>query len=207
MRPLHIAFATSIALVMATSWPAISAPAATAMAITQKQAALKGLTFARDRANEQRVDKLIVGLKRDAAPVRATAMSEDRAVALGRAAGLRLKALRRLEGRAHLMQLERPMTVSEARVVAVRLAQDVDVEYAEPNVRFRALATPNEVRYAQWQWNLLAPTSSYTGAAGAISVTATTVGGGNLPPAWDVSNRQGRRGRDHRYRHRQSRGP
>ena len=50
-----------------------------------------------------------------------------------------------------------------------------------------SLAIPNEVRYAQWQWNLFAPTSSYTGAAGATSVTATAVGGGNLPPAWDLS--------------------
>lgn len=187
MRPLHVAFATSITLAMATSWPATSAPAATVTAITQKQAALKGLTFARSGASEQRVDKLIVGLKRNAAAERATVMSDDRAVALSRTAGLRLKTLRRLEGRAHLMQLERPMTVSEARVVAARLAQDADVEYAEPNVRFRALATPNEVRYAQWQWNLFAPTSSYTGSAGATSVTAMTVGGGNLPPAWDVS--------------------
>ncbi len=60
MRPLHVAFATSIAAVIVTSWPANSAPAAAVM--TQKQAALRGLTVTRN-AREPRVDKLIVGLK------------------------------------------------------------------------------------------------------------------------------------------------
>ena len=185
MRPLHVAFATSIAAVIVTSWPAYSAPAAAVM--TPKQAALKGLTVTRN-AREQRVDKLIVGLKDTAVAARAETLSADRVQSLGRSAGITLKALRPLEGRARLMQLDRSMTVSEARAVAARLAQDPTVEFAEPNVRFHVLAVPNEVRYAQWQWNLFAPTSSYTGAAGASSVTATAVGGGNLPPAWDVSS-------------------
>ena len=185
MRPLHVAFATSIAAVIVTSWPAYSATAAAVM--TPKQAALKGLTVTRN-AREPRVDKLIVGLKDTAVAARAETLSADRVQSLGRSAGITLKALRLLEGRARLMQLDRSMTVSEARAVAARLAQDPTVEFAEPNVRFHVLAVPNEVRYAQWQWNLFAPTSSYTGAAGASSVTATAVGGGNLPPAWDVSS-------------------
>ena len=184
MRPLYVAFATSIAAVIVTSWPANSAPAAAVM--TQKQAALRGLTITRN-VREPRVDKLIVGLKETAAAARVEVLNADRVQLMGRSAGITLKALHPLEGRAHLMQLDRSMTVSEARAIAARLAQDSTVEFAEPNVRFHVLATPNEVRYTQWQWNLFAPTSSYTGAAGATSVTATAVGGGNLPPAWDFS--------------------
>ncbi len=46
---------------------------------------------------------------------------------------------------------------------------------------------PNEPRFTQWQWNLFAPTSSYTGSTGASTVTATAAGGANLPPAWDLT--------------------
>ena len=77
--------------------------------------------------------------------------------------------------------------------MAARLAQDPSVEYAEPNIRFRALATPNEPRFTQWQWNLFAPTTSYTGSTGATTpaVTATATGGANLPLAWDYTTGSG----------------
>ncbi|HTN47826.1 MAG TPA: hypothetical protein VMK32_00175, partial [Burkholderiaceae bacterium] len=183
MRPLHLAVVAAIAAAAITSWAA-GAPR-TSSALTEKQAALRGLPS--PAKPEPRVSKLIVGLKSSAVAERVSAMSEDRVAALSRAAGLGMKALRPLEGRAHLMQLERSMTLSEARAVAARLAQEPGVEYAEPSVRFHVLATPNEVRYAQWQWNLFAPTTSYTGATTNGSVTATATGGANLPPAWDYS--------------------
>lgn len=186
IRPVHIAFVASIAAVVVTAWPASSAYSTGLM--TQKQAALQGLVATR-KAPEQKVDKLIVRLRTGKSQAQASAMSADRAQALARSAGTGMKALRTLAGGSHLMQLDGPMTVSEARAVAARLAQDPSVEYAEPNIRFRALAMPNEPRFAQWQWNLFAPTTSYTGSTGASTpaVTATATGGANLPLAWDYT--------------------
>ena len=82
-----------------------SAPPAGSM--TPKQAALKGLTVTRN-AREPRVDKLIVGLQgHRKSQARAETLSADRAQSLGRRPASRMKALRPLEGRAHLMQLDR----------------------------------------------------------------------------------------------------
>jgi serine protease len=185
IRPIHIAFAVSVAGAIATAWPVSSAYSTGLM--TQKQAALKGLVATR-KVPEQKVDKLIVRLRTGKSQVQASAMSSDRAQALSKSAGVGMKALRTMAGGSHLMQLDGPMTVAEARAVAARLAQDPAVEYAEPNVRFRALAMPNETRFTQWQWNLFAPTSSYTGSTGGAStVTSTAVGGANLPLAWEYT--------------------
>ncbi len=184
IRPIHIAFAVSVAGAIATAWPVSSAYSTGLM--TQKQAALKGLVVTR-KVPEQKVDKLIVRLRTGKSQVQASAMSADRAQALSKSAGVGMKALRTMAGGSHLMQLDGPMTIAEARAVAARLAQDPAVEYAEPNVRFRALATPNEPRFTQWQWNLFAPTSSYSGSTGASTVTSMAVGGANLPPAWDYT--------------------
>jgi serine protease len=184
IRPIHIAFAVSVAGSIATAWPASNAYSTGLM--TQKQAALKGLIATR-KVPEQKVDKLIVRLRTGKSQVQASAMSADRAQALSKSAGVGMKSLRTMAGGSYLMQLDGPMTVAEARAVAARLAQDPAVEYAEPNVRFRALAMPNEPRFTQWQWNLFAPTSSYTGSTGASTVTSMAVGGANLPPAWDYT--------------------
>ena len=72
------------------------------------------------------------------------------------------------------------------RNAALRAAAPVS-SFLLPSIKAHALATPNEVRFTQWQWNLFAPTTSYTGATGQGSVTATAAGGSNLPSAWDSS--------------------
>ncbi len=70
--------------------------------------------------------------------------------------------------------------------------RDSDVEYAEPDVMFKRLATPNDTRFPDLQWNLFAPTSTYTGAlAGGGTKSALAVGGANLPLAWDVTTGHG----------------
>ncbi len=53
----------------------------------------------------------------------------------------------------------RPMTLSEARAVAARLASDPMVEYAEPDVAMKPFAVPNETDFALKQWNLFPPAS------------------------------------------------
>jgi serine protease len=184
MRLVHAVLVGTIA-VGVTGWPASVAYSTGQM--TQKQAAIQGLTATR-KTSEATVDKLIVKLRTNKTQAQATTMSAARAQSLAKSAGTGMKSLRSLAGGAHLMQLDRPMTVSEARVVAARLVQDPDVEYAEPNVRFRKLAVPNEPRYTQWQWNLFAPTTTYTGAISSGGTLASpAVGGANLPAGWDLT--------------------
>lgn len=177
-RPSQLPVAVAIAAVFA--WPASTAYSTGLL--TPKQAKLQGLV-ATAKVREQKVDKLIVKLKTPKSETLATAMSATRAQSLAKTAGTGMKALRTTAGGAHLMQLDRAMPLSEARAMAARLAQDEAVEYAEPDVRFKALAVPTEPRFAQWQWNLFAPVSMYT--SGAVTTPAT--GGANLPPAWDYT--------------------
>ncbi len=182
IRPLHFAFAVSAAAALATAWPVSGARVDSAP--TPKVVRSK-TPVAHQQATGQKVDKLIVKLRGSRTQVRAAALSADRVQAMSTSAGVGMKALRAMAGGSHLMQLDSAMTLDEARAAAARIAQDPNVEYAEPNVRFRALFDPNDSRYMQWQWNLFSPTSSYTGQAGAATVTATAAGGANLPPAWD----------------------
>lgn len=177
-RPSQLSVALAIAAVAA--WPA--SIAYSTGVLTPKQAKLQGLV-ATAKQHEQKVDKLIVKLRTPKAEALATAMSATRTQSLAKTAGTGMKALRTTAGGAHLMQLERAVPLSEARAMAARLAQDESVEYAEPDVRFKALAVPNEPRFAQWQWNLFAPVSMYTSG----TVTTPAVGGANLPPAWDYT--------------------
>lgn len=169
-----------IALAAVAAWPASTAYSTGVL--TPKQAKLQGLV-ATAKQREQKVDKLIVKLRTPKSEVLATAMSATRAQSLAKTAGTGMKALRMTAGGAHLMQLDRAVPLSEARAMAARLAQDEAIEYAEPDVRFKALAVPNEPRFAQWQWNLFAPASTYASSA----VTAPATGGANLPPAWDYT--------------------
>ena len=54
---------------------------------------------------------------------------------------------------------------------------------------FKKLATPNETRFNDWQWNLFAPTSTYTGCPVYRwqRQIGDGTGGANLPLAWDVT--------------------
>jgi serine protease len=182
--PRPIACALALLAAVGSAWPVSSAYSTGVM--TPKQAALRGLVATR-KTSEPPVGSLIVKLRSGKA--QASAMSSDRVRSLSKAAGIGMSSLRPLAGGAHLLRLDAPMPVAEARAVAARLAQDPDVEYAEPNVRFRALAVPNEPRFTQWQWNLFAPTTNYTGAISGTnsSLSAIAVGGANLPAAWDLS--------------------
>ncbi len=50
-------------------------------------------------------------------------------------------------------------------------------------------AVPDDPRFSEWQWNLFAPTSTYTGGflSGNATKSAVATGGANLPVAWDIS--------------------
>ncbi len=170
---------------------AVALPASTANTnarMTAKQAALKGMVAPSSAAPEQMVSRLIVKLRSPSASELVSPMSASRMQALSASAGVGMKSVRAMAGSASLLALDTPLPLSEAKAVAARLARDPSVEYAEPDIMLKKFATPNDTRFNDWQWNLFAPTSTYTGAlTGGGTLAATATGGANLQLAWDVT--------------------
>jgi len=126
-------------------------------------------------------DRLIVKYKDDSDTARtgvpARALDRARQALIDRAGqtyGATLRALRATANGAHVFQLNRTMTVDEARQLAAELkSRDANVEYAEPDRVMVPLATPTDPSYTQ-QWDLYEAT-----------------GGINAPAAWDKSTGAG----------------
>ena len=158
--------------------------------ITAKQAPLRGTasTFVQP---EQTVSRLIVKLRASSVSELVRPMSASRVQALSASAGVGMKSVRAMADNTTLLALERPMLLSEAKAVAARLARDPSVEYADPDIMFKKAATPNDTRFNDWQWNLFAPTTIYTGQISGqpagTTKSAPATGGANLPLAWDVT--------------------
>ena len=90
MRLVHAVLVGTIA-VGVTGWPASVAYSTGQM--TQKQAALQGLTVTRKTPPDATVDKLIVKLRTGKSQVQATAMTAARAQSLAKSAGTGMKSL------------------------------------------------------------------------------------------------------------------
>ena len=103
----------------------------------------------------------------------ATAMTSARQAIADRAGqqlGLRLQALRSTATGAHVFKIDRKVSAREADALAKEMmARDTSIEYAEPDLIMRKMATANDPYYAQ-QWH-------YTDATGGL----------RLPAAWDLS--------------------
>ncbi len=94
---------------------------------------------------------------------------------LSKSANVPMTVFRPMSGDAHVIKLDKPVALSEARVIAERLMRnDSGVEYAEPDIRAYPMATtPSDPGYLPYQWHYFAP--------------ADAVGGANLPDAWDIT--------------------
>jgi serine protease len=107
----------------------------------------------------------------------ATAMTAGRQAIADRAGqqlGLRLQALRSTATGAHVFKIDRKVSVKEAAALAKEMmARDTSIDYAEPDLIMRKMATANDPLYAQ-QWH-------YTDATGGL----------RLPAAWDLSTGTG----------------
>ncbi len=172
---------------MRTSWPAVVAlallaPLGTHTQPVQAQAAPAAVPQAR----------VIVKFKADAAVVRQRALSAsasaaagERASVLGQRAGVALQA--------GAMAGERSQVVMAAglssEALARRLAADPEVEYAEPDVRQRRMAPPNDPRYAAGlggngpaagQWYLRPPTGTLVSAINAEAAWDVTTGSNSI---------------------------
>ncbi|MEN3275767.1 MAG: serine protease [Massilia sp.] len=126
-------------------------------------------------------DRLIVKYKESGSAVfkgqgtpAITAARQAVADRAGQQFGMRLQALRRTATGAHVLRVDRKISVKEAEALAAELmARDASVEYAEPDRIMRKMATPTDPMYTQ-QWHYY-----------------ETTGGLRLPAAWDSSTGTG----------------
>ncbi|MFL6636513.1 MAG: S8 family serine peptidase, partial [Massilia sp.] len=126
-------------------------------------------------------DRLIVKYKDDSdtskTGVAARGIDRARQALIDRAGqtyGATMRALRATANGANVLQLNRTMSLDEARQLAAELkSRDANVEYAEPDRIMVPLAIPTDPSYTQ-QWDLY-----------------ETAGGINAPAAWDKSTGAG----------------
>jgi serine protease len=120
-------------------------------------------------------DRLIIKYKAGtAAFAHADAQAMERAHEAANRAGVQMRYLRSNAFGAHVMKLDRLMTVAEVRGLAQAVAAaDAEVEFVEPDRRMHALMTPNDSSYSlQWHYY-------------------ETTGGLTAPSAWDKSTGSG----------------
>ena len=129
-------------------------------------------SIAHAEAAAETTSRLIVKL-RDSSSLRtqvATMMRVDRFTAAAAAAGVALTHQREMALGAHVMALDRRMSVAEAAAIAARLEQNPDVEFAQPDIRRHPLRTTDDPDLgAQF----------YLGASASSGIDAFT--------AWDVT--------------------
>jgi len=124
---------------------------------------------------EEMVSRLMVKPRYRSGGQLNTALHARDASGLSRISNVSMSVVRPMSGDAHVIRLNQPVTLSEARVIAARLMRDNSVELAEPDRLKRPLAiTPTDPDYASYQWNLQAPSASNLGSA-------------NLPNAWSIT--------------------
>ena len=125
---------------------------------------------------EEIVSRLIVKPRARANNGLAGALRAFDAGGLSKTANVPMTVFRPMSGDAHVITLDHPVTVSEARVIAERLMRnDSGIEFAEPDRRVHPTATtPSDPGYLSHQWHYFAPSGA-------------NVGGANLPNAWDIT--------------------
>jgi serine protease len=169
------------------TWP--SAVAQAPSRINAKQAALLGKPAPASAASRQKVARLIVKLR--SSDMARSAMASGYVSQLSAMAGVGVKSVRSMSGDASVVTLDAPVSLSDAKTLAARLASDPMIEYAEPDLVLKPFLAPNDVDYTPRQWNLLAPTATYSGALDVTPAvpprTAPAVGAINMPTAWDVT--------------------
>jgi serine protease len=125
---------------------------------------------------EEMVSNLIVKPHAEAGAQLSSALQTFDAGSLSKAALVSLTVVRSMSSGAHVIKLEQPVTLSEARIIAARLMHNnPSLEYAEPDrMVYPLTTTPTDPGYGN-QWHYFAPNGT------------TNKGGANLPLAWDVA--------------------
>ena len=166
--------AAALAGTLASAWPASVGHATVATAKKKTAAELR----------EPMIRQMIVKLRNPKAVELTHPLGAERVAALSASAGVRMSAFRPMSGNASVLRLERALTLSEAKAVAARLANDPNVEYADPDLPVRAYQTvPPDVGYVNRLWHYYPPTRNFT----ANNKTVAATGGANLEGAWSVT--------------------
>ncbi|WP_308364743.1 MULTISPECIES: S8 family peptidase [unclassified Microbulbifer] len=118
-------------------------------------------------------DRIIVKYKNSSQMGIASSMSRAALENASHLAGTELKHMRRLATGAQLMRLNGRKGKTELAEIISRLQQDPNVEYAEPDLLLKPMATPTDPRYNE-QWHYFESTA-----------------GLNLPTAWDTTEGEG----------------
>jgi serine protease len=124
-------------------------------------------------ASHEDTDRVIVKYKSTSSVGQAASMPTAHVNAISQRAGTGLRHIRRLHSGAQLLQVENKQSGVRMADIIASLMTDVDVEYAEPDIKMYPMAIPNDSRYnEQWQY-------------------FETLGGLNLPSAWDTTQGAG----------------
>ncbi|WP_374562289.1 S8 family peptidase [Ideonella sp.] len=123
-------------------------------------------------------ERLIVKYRDHAGLTAAASNAAQRLAGLQQAAtaleGAQLKLMRHTALGSHVLTLDRKLPLARMQALAARMmADDPTIEYAEPDRKMHALATPNDASYSK-QWDLYEDT-----------------GGIRAPAAWDISTGSG----------------
>ncbi|MFO1372937.1 MAG: S8 family peptidase [Candidatus Competibacteraceae bacterium] len=117
-------------------------------------------------------NQIIVQLKPDPLRNSYAMLSAELQQQLSQSAGVKLQAVRVNGSGAQIMRLPAEMSNHSVTGIARRLAERKDVQWAEPDTRYRALLIPNDPEFSQ-HWHL--------------REAAASAGGAGLPDAWDIS--------------------
>lgn len=98
--------------------------------------------------------------------------ARERMLAVAQSAGVGLQSDSLVSTNIHMLRLPAPVQGEAMDAALRRLRLHPDVAYAEPDVRIKRLAVPNDPLFSD-QWHLATP--------------ATAPGALNMPPAWDLS--------------------
>lgn len=117
--------------------------------------------------------RIIVKYKNNATENKASALSTNSLQRISSMSGRQVVYMRKLATGAHLIKTDSDISAIEYQKMLTDLQADPNVEYAEPDLLMKPMATPNDSYYNE-QWHYFDP-----------------VGGINLPTAWDLTTGTG----------------
>jgi serine protease len=142
--------------------------------LTQSSARFSAMAVSGGAPQEEMISQLMVKPRHRDGDQLNTELHAHNASRLAKTSKVGMSVLRAMSGNAHVIRLNTPVTLSEARIIAARLMSDSSVEIAEPDHRKRAAFTPTDPSYTTNQWNLFVPSAQNLGSA-------------NLPNAWSIT--------------------
>lgn len=117
--------------------------------------------------------RIIVKYKINSAESQMSTLNTNSIQKISSISGRQVKYLHKLATGAHLIKTDSDITQLEYQKLLTELNADPNVEYAEPDLLLKPMATPNDAYYSQ-QWDFF-----------------ETVGGLNVPTAWDITTGTG----------------